>query len=244
MIGKILSSLKNKERKLLYFLFFISISFFSGQTLSQKVFDPFVDQSKSKVLVYKIESKDTVLDKKILRLEYNSNFFLSNQQTLMYDYCNSYDECKGSFQKVVGDKVLTTHYEVTGFTKKSNSLWLHSPRADYFGILELNAFPYYMTDKNKWDYSLSFGKDWIDRLHLKFDGFLLTVSSQYEKNGEVFYTIGNEKISCIEIKAKTNIPQIGDTETIFYYNEKYGFVKMIFSTISKNKLEFNLIEVL
>ncbi|UKB84880.1 hypothetical protein LF887_04400 [Chryseobacterium sp. MEBOG06] len=246
MIGSpFFTSLKKNKRKLIYFLFFINFSFYSGQVvLSQKVYNPFIDQNDSKVLIYKIESKDTVFNKNILRLEYNSRFFMSNQEQLLFDYCHSYDECTGSFEKMDGDKTIINHYEVTGFTRKSNSLWLHPPRSDYFKILELNAFPYYIKDKNEWDYSVSFGKDWGNRLGLNYEGYLLTASTKYKAVREISYTFKDEKISCIEIQAKTTIPQIGDTKTIFYYNEKYGFVKMLFTTLNKKQIQFNLIEIL
>jgi len=104
----------------------------------------------------------------------------------------------------------------------------------------LNAFPYYVKNKIEWTYDLDFGDHWADERWLIWKG-RNTSFSKYQLNGTIIFNLGNQKLECSEIVAITTIKALGETESKFYYNHKYGFVYMRFKTINDQVIEFKMI---
>ncbi|ROI02986.1 hypothetical protein EGI16_12520 [Chryseobacterium sp. G0240] len=238
-------NLKN-QRGNLYLLFSIWILFystyFSAQNTQKSVFNPLADKNKS-VLFYSVSSQIPEIDTSVIRVEFNNSFFIKDQEQLLYDYCKSYQKCNKDYEKQEGEKMISRHDEITGFARKSHFIWLHPPRSDDFKILELNAFPYYSKFQNTWENTITFGQDWGNKKWAEWEG-TKTAVSHYHKAENSIFLFKDEKLDCIKIDAETDIEGIGKTTSVFYYNDRYGFVKMIFTTINKKKIELNLINVL
>ena len=65
--------------------------------------------------------------------------------------------------------------------------------------------------------------------------------SKYKLIGNVYYQFGDQRLECYKISANTKIDALGETENIFYYNQKYGFVYMFFKTINNKIIELKMI---
>jgi len=196
----------------------------------------------NKSYYYNIIADSIISKDKILMLKYyDFESFNPGQSTIAYDYCTSVEKCKQIIRK---NKSATnfTHYEMTGVIIKNDKFWMHPPRSQNFRILEMNAFPYIEFTKNAWNYELDFGNHWGDKKWIEWEGQRTSKSSYKVIDTKKLYKLGSNYIECIEIQTDTIIPNLGNTESIFYYNSDYGFVRMIFNTIDNRKIEFNLIE--
>lgn len=231
--------LKRNTMCFLYFTFILPPIFSFGQTINNN------DKEKS-ILIYEIIDEAAISENKILRLETfgNTKLFMTGQTAISYDYCKILSDCEKSFEKLEDGKIREIHDEITGLSIKNDLVWIHPPRYKNFRILELNAFPYYKKNSKTWIKSITFGSDWGNKKWVTWDGFKTSTSTYTKSDNPVEFVFANKKIECIEIKALTNIPDIGETNSVFYYNEKYGFVKMTFTTINDKKIEFNLIKIL
>lgn len=230
--------IKRNTSCFLSFVFLLGYIFSFGQTLND-------NKQIKNILLYEIFTDSDISQNKILRLEIFENVTSAIGQTpISYDYCKTIDLCERSFDKLKDGKIVTIHDEITGLTKKSDLIWIHPPRFDNFRILELNAFPYYKKYYNSWEKSITFGNEWGNEKWITWEGFKTSKSIYTKSDHNIQYLLGNKKIECVEIQASTTIPDVGKTNSTFYYNEKYGFVHMIFTTINNKKIELKLIKVL
>ncbi|SIQ27077.1 hypothetical protein SAMN05880574_10931 [Chryseobacterium sp. RU37D] len=219
---------------------FLLINIFSfGQVINDSKAD-------KTIRLYEIITDSSISENKILRLEIfgNSKMLMTTQTAISYDYCKSIDECERSFEKLENGKVIQIHDEITGLITKSDLTWIHPPRFESFRILELNAFPYYKKNSKTWIKSITFGSEWGNEKWVTWEGFKTSTSNYTKSETPVEFILGDKKIECIEIQATTTIPNIGKTNSVFHYNEKYGFVRMIFTTINDKNIEFKLIKTL
>ena len=123
-------------------------------------------------------------------------------------------------------------------------IWMHPPRDNYFRILELNAFPYFIENEKKWRYIVTFGEEWGNEKWLQWKGYKTTLTN-YEKEDKFFtYRLDNKDILCYKIQATTMIYDTGTTKSTFLYSPEYGFVFMRFETINGKYLEFNLVKTI
>ncbi|MDP9956593.1 hypothetical protein J2X97_002252 [Epilithonimonas hungarica] len=232
----------NKERKYFFLslILIFSANFFFGQGKIQYSNDKikFCDNT----FFYQIVADSTISKDRILMLQYYNfqSSFNPGQSTISYDTCISLEKCEDVIRNNSATKF--SHYELTGAIIENDKIWMHPTRSDNFRILEMNAFPYFESGKSDWNYTLDFGDHWGDKKWIEWEGRRSSVSKYKVENKEVSYTINNKEIKCVVIQADTEIPNLGRTNSIFYYNHDYGFVRMIFNTIDNKTIEFNLIK--
>lgn len=226
---------------------FVCISIFflsaSNDTISSN--ENFKTDYNDSVRIYVIQMDTVLSQRKFLRLQlfYNQPFIGDDQTVISYNYCNSKEECDAIVSTMVknGREMRFSNAEVTGQIVKPDSHWTHPPRAEYFRILELNAFPYFVKNKKKWSYDLNFGDHWGDERWITWKGRRTSHSKYKLVDTNVDYDLGEKKIRCFKILARTKIEGLGKTKSVFYYNEVYGFVYMYFKTINNQIIEFKMI---
>lgn len=224
-------------------LIILSLCLFFIQCSSNRFYSNYSDDDFS-VYYYEIAMDKTLFEKKILRLQtYKSLKFMNGQDLIGYDFIDSIDiNSKEKYGAKEENGILRYgHYEATGQIKKKNSHWMHPPRAHYFKILEMNAFPYIVNNKKDWKYDLDFGEHWGDERWITWKGRRLSKTKYELSDKKQKYFLGNKKIKCLKIIAHTKIQNLGETESIFYYNEEYGFVYMWFKTINNQIIEFKML---
>lgn len=223
------------------FLTLISIFSIQAQNLNERKKN---NTLKDSILTYKVIIDSFQTDVKFIRLQlFKKAKFMNGQDLICYDYAISKIENDTTTYETVTDKGLKKimHDEMTGRIVQGDSIWMHPPRGDYFRVLELNAFPFFMNNQNQWTYDLSFGDHWSDERWLMWTGRKWNKSKYTLLDEEVDFQIKNQTIKCKKIKAISKLEDLGDTESIFYYNEDYGFVYMRFKLINNKILELHLI---
>lgn len=185
----------------------------------------------------------TLSKRKVLRFQkFRTLKFINGQDLISYDYCNSQEECDSTIYDTTdseGNK-RHTHDELTGRIESDSSYWIHPPRDEYFTVLELNAFPYYVKNKNEWNFDLIIGDHWGDERWITWEGSRVTKSTYKLADSLVNYSFRGKKIKCYKIVASTKIENLGETSSVFYFNRNYGFVFMSFRTINNKLIEFEM----
>lgn len=231
-----------KERKC-FFLSLILI-FLNNFCFSQENVDysNHIKKFSDNTFFYKIVVDSTISKDQFLMLQYYNfqSSFNPGQSTISYDTCISLEKCEDVIKNNTTTKF--SHYELTGAIIEKDKIWLHPTRSNNFRILEMNAFPYFESTKSDWNYTLDFGNHWGDKKWIEWEGKRTSISKYKVIDTNAYYRIDNQDIKCIVIHANTEIPNLGKTNSIFYYNDDYGFVRMIFNTIDNRKIEFNMIK--
>lgn len=237
-----MSSISNKL-SIIYLFFLILVStFYFGQDTNPQLNG--IKSHTNKTYFYSVISDSIISKDKILMLKYYDIPSMNpGQFTISYDYCTSLDKCKELIRNNKSQNKIA-HYEMTGVIIDKDKFWMHPPRSDNFRILEMNAFPYVEFKKNIWNYELDFGNHWGDKKWIEWEGRRKSESKYKATDTKTIYRLENKDIECIEIETETIIPNLGNTNSVFYYNRDYGFLRMIFNTIDKKKIEFNLVKVI
>jgi hypothetical protein len=133
--------------------------------------------------------------------------------------------------------------EVTGAIENELNVWIHSPRSNFFKILELNPFPNIKTPYeigNKWNWKLEIGDFWSDERWMKWEGSIEN-NIEYEivdmKN--ISTKMGDLECYIINATAKN---RIGETGLISYFNNNFGFVKLEYTNIDGTKTILEKVE--
>jgi hypothetical protein len=135
--------------------------------------------------------------------------------------------------------------ESTGLIENAKKTWTHPPRQQFFAITEFNSFPFIKTPfvvGNKWKSGLAVGySDSYQRFNLKWEGVLITQEA-LEIIEKVQLPTAFGVLPCFVVQgiAKSNLTE---TTSLFYYNETYGFVKIVYDLFDKSRLELTLKEV-
>lgn len=170
----------------------------------------------------------------ILKVHYGLNPFendpLFKQTVIKYNY-----------QQVNG-KFATN--EMTGGIENVKNVWIHPPRTDFFQILEINPFPYIKAPfeiGNKWNWSLRIGGHYSDSRWLLWKGNIVN-EYQYEITGKVVVKTGVGDLDCWEITS-TAKSEIFETGLKSYFNDKFGFVKLIYANCDGSSITLELDKV-
>lgn len=203
-----------------------------------------ITTSNDSVIIYQLQMDTNLSKREYLRLHmYKTRKWIDDGQTLIgYSYCDSKMELDTtSFEpQINGHSMEFPNQEITGQIRNVESHWMHPPRSEYFKVLEMNAFPYYVKGKTEWNYVLEFGDYWGDKRWLTWSGRKES-NSEYKVTGTVNYKFGQNTLKCTKIVANTSIPSLGNTKSVFYYNSNYGFVFMQFQTINNKLIELRMI---
>lgn len=122
------------------------------------------------------------------------------------------------------------HKERTGLVENSKNIWVHPPRMDFAGILQLSAFPFIRFDK----------KQWIWKLDAAYENYQdVQLIHNYKKLKPVIYNTEFGELKCIPIDVSTR-SHIGETSSNFLFNEKFGFVRFEFHNIDNSSVILSL----
>jgi hypothetical protein len=175
-----------------------------------------------------IEKQDNeTVNKIILKVSSGNTFkdFLPdyNQTSISYEYSMNNGNYLGK--------------ETTGAIENEANIWIHPPRSNFFGILEINPFPYIKSPLkigSQWSWKLEIGDSWSDKRWLEWKGSILN-HYKYEIIGKsnIITKLGN--LECYIVKAEAE-SRIGKTELIAYFNSEFGFIKLEYTNIDETKL--------
>lgn len=217
---------------------------FLSQCSSNSTFRSLDRGINDSIYIYEVKMDHSLYEIKFLQLHaYKYKKFINGQDLIGYDFYDSIENVDSKIHYEVLEDGIQKFYhdEMTGQIREKNSHWMHPPRNEYFRILELNAFPYFVKDKKKWNYDLNFGEHWGDERWITWEGRRTSYSKYKLVDTNVDYDLGEKKIRCFKILAHTKIEGLGKTKSVFYYNEVYGFVYMYFKTINNQIIEFKMI---
>ena len=158
-------------------------------------------------------------------------FMNSSQSPIKFKYFNS-----------AGAMLPET--QQTGVVDNAENIWLDPPRSGAFKVLNLSAYPYVnfpLTLGEKYDYSIVIGKMWASPEIIQWpqNESTLVFEHRYTVTGKLKMPYAEAEVECYKIEATTK-SDLGQSNSIFYYNEKLGFVKMIFTNLNGSRFEFDL----
>lgn len=130
---------------------------------------------------------------------------------------------------------------ITGLIENEKNIWLHPPREFLFRILELNPFPYIkypLQIGHTWTGDLLIGGQWGDKRWKEWSGNILN-KYQYKitDKKKINTALGSMECYVIESEAKS---ELGTTKLTSYFNEQFGFVKLMYTNIDKSTIEIDI----
>ncbi len=125
-----------------------------------------------------------------------------------------------------------------GVIENIEQVWMHPIRINQYKFTEIAPFPEVQLPLKK-------GKKWgnptmIDEGWGEWNG--LNIESTYKTAGQTTFKLNDLKIDCWIIKSVAKC-QLGESKLTTYFNEEYGFVKMEYQNYEKEKLVFELINM-
>jgi hypothetical protein len=138
-------------------------------------------------------------------------------------------------------------FEATGLIENDKNTWLHPPRSQFFAITEFNSFPFIKTPYaigTKWTSGLTVG--YFDSylrfsFNLTWEGVLNTKET-LEIIDKVQLPTALGVLPCFVVKGICT-SALTESTSLFYYNETFGFVKIVYDLFDKSRLEFNLKQI-
>lgn len=131
----------------------------------------------------------------------------------------------------------------TGVVDNEQNIWLHPPRTSTLKVLNLSAYPYVkfpLEVGGKWEYKIPVSREWEHRDFGSFSKEEIILHHSYEVVSEVTVPLGAKNLNCFYITARTK-SELGNSVSEFLYNEKYGFVSMIFNNLNGSTIKFDLV---
>ncbi len=205
--------------------FVYQVSFFdSTNTRYFMCLEPKLDGPSSRLMTFK---KKYCIDKVNLMVYKNKGeTSLGDTQTIIkYDY---YD---------ANDRVF--YGEKTGVIEDSSRIFLHPPRIHFFSYNQLNPFPYikFPLEKNKyWELEFGIPQHTLEKIPWLNNSSLRINYSFVSKD---IYS-GPMDIDSVYKYEAFGINEQIKTRSVFYFNEKLGFVRMEFLTVEGIKIEMVL----
>lgn len=126
----------------------------------------------------------------------------------------------------------------TGVVENSREIWMHPFRHNQYLFTEVAPFP-------RASLPLEIGKTWYNSLNIQ-EGWGLWADSEISNGYEVMgyelveITFGN--LDAWHIQSLSSA-QFGDSVHSFWFNENYGFIKMVYKNYAGQLLKFELVEV-
>lgn len=185
-------------------------------------------------------------------VEMFSSFDSSYTQTVFsYDYLNNRSIEKDTLCRLY--KTSNRYYnlpcgdEYTGVIDNKMNLWIHPPRQYTFRILQLCPYPFYYLDENvnHWAWDLTTNGFYLDSRWIKSTESII-IHFDYKRMPDeklkTSFGILQCKVSCATGTIK-NKNTTSYTYLKSYYHPNYGFVKLEYDLINKDKIIINLIEM-
>jgi len=122
-----------------------------------------------------------------------------------------------------------------GVIENIEQVWMHPIRINQYKFTEIAPFPQVQLPLKK-------GKKWgnpirIDEGWGEWNG--LTIESTYKITGQTTFKLNDLKIDCWIIKSVAKC-HLGESKLTTYFNEEFGFVKMVYQNYVNEKLVFEL----
>ncbi len=128
--------------------------------------------------------------------------------------------------------------EVTGVIETESEVWMHPFRENQYSFTEVSAFPHIklpIYEGNSWTISLNLHEGWGDWENT-------TLNSTYTVLDYEPVITPFKKLDAWHVRAYT-IAEFGDSQHDFWYNEEFGFVKMIIKNYKDQLLSVELKKV-
>lgn len=130
--------------------------------------------------------------------------------------------------------------ETTGFIETSTGLWLHPFRANQYLFTEIAPFPMLSYSQ------LEIGKEWLGGITIN-DGWGDWSNTKVEQKYQVTEVVSLETEiglidDCYHISS-VSIAKFGNSSFDYWFNRKYGFVKMLYRNHEGQILQIELMEV-
>lgn len=145
-------------------------------------------------------------------------------------------------QKFNINKTLTHSWEssvTTGIIEDGNETLMHPFRQNQYGFTEVASFPYvsFPLEVGKaWNSKLNIHEDWGDWSGSTLENYYEVISID-----SVELSIGI--LDGWHIRGNT-YASFGNSQHDFWYNDQYGFIKMIVKNYQNQLLKFELVEVI
>jgi hypothetical protein len=134
--------------------------------------------------------------------------------------------------------------ELTGIIENEKNIWLHPFRFNALEILQLSPFPYVKLPYIKgqtFEWKLDLGKKWPEFKAFDWKGDL-QLRCRYKEEGVEVVKLPIGDVSVIKTSAVGNT-SAGKSFLISYFNEKYGFVKLIYNNLDGSRIIMTLKEI-
>ena len=203
-----------------------------------------LDGMADSVFIYHVVTDSPLTNVKYIRLQlFEKRKFINGQDLITYDYSDSKMEFDTTKYMTIEEDgaVRIEHDEMTGRIVQGDSRWMHPPRGDFFKVLELTAFPFFIKNRKKWNYNVSFGDHWADERWLIWTGRKMNQSTYKRRKIRIPYIFRGQKLYCKKIVAKSELEDLGHTESIFYCHKEYGFVYMQCRLINNKLLKLVMV---
>jgi hypothetical protein len=160
-------------------------------------------------------------------------YYLNDDQTgINFRYYNKYGR-------------IVDNMASTGLIENDKNTWTHPPREQFFAITEFNSFPFIKTPYTigtKWTSGLTVGYfESYKRFNLTWEGILNTKET-LEIIDKIQLPTALGVLPCFVVKGICT-SALTESTSLFYYNETFGFVKIVYDLFDKSRLEFNLREI-
>ncbi|MFV0145797.1 hypothetical protein OBJ68_09995 [Empedobacter falsenii] len=238
-------------------LLFCFVIFFSISCFSQQYDNLYIEKSKidKNNIIYTVGSSfiyevKIIIDDKINYIDKN------NKDSLTFDNKNGIQGIQIDVEKSklfgrtnknqteikYSDYPNPTFRVSTGLVENEKNIWFHPPRFGFLKALETCPFPYIKFDEQiigyKWNDQMLISEYWSDKrwgiwkgkLLLKYDYEIITQETMETK-------FGNLNITKIYATASS---EIGQSSSILYFNEKYGFIKIEYTLFNGIKINLDL----
>jgi len=125
-----------------------------------------------------------------------------------------------------------------GVIENVKQVWMHPVRVNQYKFTEVAPFPEVnlpLKKGKKWSEPLMIGDGWGE-----WNG--QNIENNYKITGHKKFLLQNIKIDCWIIKSVSK-SSFGKSKLTTFFNEEYGFVKLLYKNYEKEKLIFELIKV-
>lgn len=174
--------------------------------------------TKGRIFKYKLNYKTGKIFKNTNQIEYISLEVLGGLQPFI-NFDSTYNQTVIKYTLFdKNNKIVGT--ERTGVIENIYNVWLHPPRHDDLLILNTNAYPFILFDKNDWRYNLQIG----------FNDIETEIKSKY------FKLKRNSSIKC------SSKSDLGVSKARFKFNPTKGFYEMKYYNFDKSIIILTLIE--
>mgnify|MGYP001324214965 CR=1 FL=1 len=184
-------------------------------------------------------------NEKVFEFDYSIENNKSIQKGTVYLGCSKTqrEELSGQYLIMWTSKIkdLIDNYFSTGLTgvgESKDSIFLHPPRHDSFGILEYSPFPvvYFPLERDKsWKWGVDIGEIWANKLGLSPE----KRNYEYEVKDvkSIYLELQSGYIDCYEIHA-TSISGELKSSFVGLFSLDYGFVKIIYNNVDGSVIRF------